>query len=201
MVKNNRTYETNKSLQGKFLISSPTILDNRFTKSAILITSHNSTGATGIIVNKPSAYQFNHIINSVIANFNEKDINLTDEKISIVLGGPANPSNLFVLHSAEYLQATSVKVTNDIYMTNQPSTILDLAKGVGPKKAIIAIGCAAWQAGQLEKELSSDSWFLYDPSFEDIFNPRPNKIYEEMFILLGIPNTNQAFFVSNTYKT
>ena len=35
-----------------------------------------------------------------------------------------------------------------------------MARGEGPARRVIALGCAGWGEGQLEQELREDSWLL-----------------------------------------
>ena len=42
------------SLKGKFLVSSPYMIDERFKKTLIYIISDNESGSMGIIINKPA---------------------------------------------------------------------------------------------------------------------------------------------------
>ena len=47
---------TNGYLEGKFLVSSPGMPDNRFEKSVIYVFKHDYSGASGLIINHLSSY-------------------------------------------------------------------------------------------------------------------------------------------------
>ena len=191
------SYKIDSSLVGKCIVSTPAMPDNRFYKAVVFITSHNANGSMGIVINKPSAHQFIHIVKSVMNDFDEKTLIMADQKVSIVLGGPANPNNLFILHSNDYKMKDTSVVTDKLNMTNQPSIITDLAKATGPKQSIISIGCSTWVAGQLEKELATDSWVIADMSLEQVFNIQANKLHDELSHVIGINTNNSAFFASS----
>ncbi len=190
------------SLAGKIIISSPAISDNRFYKSVILITNHDEKGSKGIVLNKISAHKFSHIIKSINSQIDENVIDLGEQKICIVLGGPVNSNNLFVVHSSDYDSIDTVKVNNSICMTNQLNIIEDISHNKGPKNSIISIGCATWSSSQLEYELLGNSWFVINSDKNSIFEIPTQKLYDELFKKAGFTEneTNPALFLSNSYK-
>ena len=54
-----------KIQNGSFLIAHPTMLDDTFFKSIILITHHNSEETIGLIINNPSKIKLYEIIGAV----------------------------------------------------------------------------------------------------------------------------------------
>ncbi|MDR0483920.1 MAG: YqgE/AlgH family protein [Alphaproteobacteria bacterium] len=202
MSKNKLDYISLNSLTGKLLVSSPAISDNRFYKSIILITKHDSSGATGIVLNKISAHKFSHIIKSTNILIDETAVDLNEQNINIVLGGPVNSNNLFIIHSNDYQNNDTIKITDSIYMTNHSNIIEDIAKNKGAKNSIISIGCATWSANQLEYELLSNTWFILEPEKSSIFEIPTTKLYDELFVKTGFleHENNPAMFLTKSFK-
>jgi putative transcriptional regulator len=200
MSNKNYKFDVSKSLQGKFLISTPSMVDNRFFKSVLLITNHSKDGALGIVINKPSAHTFSNILKSVNPMVDIISTNLGDQKINIVMGGPINPTSLFVVHSPEYAIEETIKVDKIFSYTNHSQIVFDLSKGNGPKNSIIAIGCATWTAGQIEAELATDSWVLADVDESILFQTPTNKIYDKITNDMGLKESNSAFYSYSTTK-
>lgn len=167
---NVQKFTVDESLVGKFLISTPAIADNRFYKSVILITHHTANGSMGVVLNKPSAHTFFHILKSVNPDITADKQKLANNKINIVLGGPYNSNNLFIVHSNDYFAQETIKLNSYLSLTNQPKVVTDIATGNGPNKCFVAIGCCNWEAGQLEDELLGNDWVLFDDINESLFN-------------------------------
>jgi putative transcriptional regulator len=46
----------------------------------------------------------------------------------------------------------------------------DIAKGDGPDNYLVALGCAGWEAGQLEREITENAWLTAPANLELIFS-------------------------------
>ncbi len=55
---------------------------------------------------------------------------------------------------------------NDCSLT----VLSDLARGEGPKQAILALGYAGWAPGQLENEIASNCWLFGKLDDKEIFS-------------------------------
>ena len=198
----NFKYNSSTSLKGKIIVSTPAMIDNRFFKSVILITNHTKDGALGVVINKPSAHQFSHILKSVKlpSEVPTTPINI-QSKISIVIGGPININNLFIIHDNSYSNKETYKFSDNFYSTNHSSVVLDLADNKGPQKSIIAIGCANWTAGQLEEELTTDSWVIADASDDLLFNTPPTEMYSKIMKKMNLKLNNYALFANSVMKS
>lgn len=175
------------------------MLDNRFFNSLVLITSHDSNGAVGLVINKKSAHQFRHIVTNIDKDFNVDNINTGKKQVNIVLGGPMHANSIFILHSTDYHEATSLPINEYLSMTNKPDLIIKLAQNNGPNHSLISIGCSTWSAQQLEKELQSYGWLITDYTEDFIHNDAEN-LYNIAMNSLGIQNSNYALFLHNNQR-
>jgi len=177
--------ETDNSgyLEGKCLIATPAMPDNRFDKSVIYLCAHSEQGAMGIVINKPAGH----------LNFSELLTQLEIESasplpdIGIHFGGPVNTDRGFVLHSLDYEgpdtltgpgQTTGMTATIDVLRA--------LAEGRGPQKSLVALGYAGWMPGQLEGELVGNGWLTCDADETLLFDGDDDEKWRLAINKLGI---------------
>jgi putative transcriptional regulator len=143
------------SLEGQLLIAMPTIGDPRFDRAVILMCSHGPEGAMGIVLNK-------HVGNMRFSDLLEQ-LDIEAENIApdppIHFGGPVDMGRGFVIHSKDYdVAEQTVKVTGSIHLTATIEILKAMARGKGPKRAVLALGYAGWAPGQLEMEIQANAW-------------------------------------------
>ena len=177
MKNQNKNYN---SLQGKFLISSPNINDNVFRKSLIYIISDNEDGSMGIIVNKPA-----HKINlTSLLGENIKDI---IQQPQVCYGGPVELDKGFILHTNDYVNDKNhIKLDNGLILSNDFSTIKEIALGSEPTKSILALGYTGWASFQLHAELKKNDWFELNLDTDIIFAKNHKKKWDQAISKLGI---------------
>ena len=104
--------------------------------------------------------------------FNSLKLDLKDslKQESLLLGGPVNPDAVFVLHSDPIDWKSSIKVSEKIALTTSGDILEAIAIGEGPDSYLIILGYSGWNPGQLEEELSENSWIEIPKDFDIIFN-------------------------------
>ncbi len=149
------------SLAGQLLVAAPDMGDPRFDHAVILIVHHDRGGAFGIIVNRPIEEQK---LSDILADLGQDNTGVAGS-IEIYAGGPVEPRQGFVLHSADYKRPETFPIDGRIAVTSSPSVLRDIAEHRGPQKFILAFGYAGWGPAQLEAELAQQAWFTapYDP--------------------------------------
>lgn len=192
------------NLQGKFLLSYPTINDNRFFQTVVYITSHTKQGAEGLVINKKSAFSFANLlenINNFKSNHQDKDL-AEFNSLKVQRGGPVNNDKVFLLHHCDtYTNKHSALTADKIYYSKSIVILEDLLNHKGPSQLALFIGNCVWEKNQLEEELKSDTWFLVQPSKEDtlkyLFDSNCDTLWREMYQKLGLQHTNPSFFLTN----
>jgi len=152
-----------ESTQGKLLVASSTMSDNRFKRSVVLMVDHDADGAFGLIINKP----LSRIKKSELFDKLKLEHVPDDGSITIFYGGPVSRKQGFVIHEAEYQIEGTRRVTDEIAVSPERDVILAMAKGEGPKRYVFALGYAGWLSGQLEFEIRRKDW-LTAPADADI---------------------------------
>jgi putative transcriptional regulator len=153
-------------LAGKLLIAMPALADPRFDRTVILICAHSAAGAMGLIVNKPAPdLSFSSLIEQL--NIPRSD---AGRDIRVHFGGPVERGRGFVLHSPEYRAGQStMRVSSGFGMTATLDVLNALARGTGPRSALLALGYSGWGAGQLESEIARNDWLTAEAPADLVF--------------------------------
>ncbi len=179
------------NLTGQFLISMPSLEDERFEKTVIYMCAHSKDGAMGIIINKKIDYDLYPDLLEQLGI----DKPMLNKKLLIRYGGPVESGRGFVLHSDEVMQKETLTISNGIALTSTSEFFEDLSKGKGPKHIILALGYAGWGPGQIELELASNSWLTLEADSDFIFDERVSNKWKDAYGLLGV-DTNKLSFNS-----
>ena len=143
------------NLTGKLLIAMPGMGDARFDRSVIFLCAHSPEGAMGLIVNKPAPDL------AVADLLDQLGIASGPDaiRLPVHLGGPVEHGRGFVLHSADYgLSGATLGIDDRFGMTATVEILEDIAKGRGPRAALLALGYSGWGPGQLEDEIQRNGW-------------------------------------------
>jgi putative transcriptional regulator len=153
------------SLANQLLIALPTLADSPFERSVALVCQHDGEGAMGVVVNRASEYTLGEVFQQMGIDSENDDL-----RGQIVLsGGPVHPERGFVLHDGEREWDSSLPIARDLYVTTSRDILEAMARGEGPGRAAVALGCAGWGAGQLESELVDNSWLTAPADAELLF--------------------------------
>ena len=85
------------------------------------------------------------------------------------VGGPVQPSRGFVLHSADYVQDSTLVIDERFALTATVDVLRAIAEGTGPERRVLALGYAGWQAGQLDAEIQGNGWMVAPADPEIVF--------------------------------
>lgn len=154
------------SLTNQLLIAMPGMLDPNFSTTVTLICEHNDDGALGIVINRPLDLK----LAGLFEQLDVSDPDPTAADRPVVMGGPVGPERGFVLHLADARYENTISVSDDICLTFSRDVIDEMAAGTGPSKALVALGYAGWQPGQLEDEMLANSWLSVPASSDIVFD-------------------------------
>ena len=176
-------------LDGQLLIAMPVMGDPRFERSVIYLCAHSAEGAMGIIVNRPAgSIDFPGLLVQLEIINKDDQIKLPEnaESLKVLKGGPVETGRGFVLHSSDFfIQDATLRIDDEICLTATVDILKAIAKGSGPKHAILALGYAGWAAGQLESEIQENGWLHCDADSDLIFGDIEEK-YDRALRKIGI---------------
>jgi putative transcriptional regulator len=177
-------------LDGQLLIAMPVMGDPRFERSVIYICAHSSEGAMGIMVNRPAgSIDFPELLMQlkIINEAEQAMLPGNAESMKVLQGGPVDTGRGFVLHSSDfYIKDATLKIAEGICLTATIDILKAIAKGVGPKHAILALGYAGWAPGQLENEIQENGWLHCDADPDLIFGDDIEDKYSRALRKIGI---------------
>jgi putative transcriptional regulator len=162
------------SLAGRLLVAAPTMPDPRFARTVVLLVEHNQRGAFGVIVNLPAGER---PLATLLESMGEKDPAVSGT-VRVFAGGPVQPEAGFVVHSAEYRDAGTIAITDQIAMTSSRQILLDIGNNKGPQKSLIAFGYAGWAPGQLEGEIDRGAWLMAPADPKIVFDEDRDKVWD-----------------------
>ncbi|HXQ04746.1 MAG TPA: YqgE/AlgH family protein, partial [Bradyrhizobium sp.] len=149
-------------LDGQLLIAMPVMGDPRFERSVIYLCAHSSEGAMGIIVNRPAgSIDFPELLVQldIIKKVDQIKLPENAETMKVLKGGPVDTGRGFVLHSSDFfIKDATLRIDDGICLTATVDILKAIARGAGPKHAILALGYAGWAPGQLENEIQDNGW-------------------------------------------
>jgi putative transcriptional regulator len=143
-------------LTGHFLIAMPGLVDPPFSRGVALLCQHDEGGAVGLLVNQLSEYRFGDV--------------LAQMKLDCPDGGPVQQERGFVLHREHGAWESSYRINAAWSVTTSRDILVAMAAGDGPSQAVMALGYAGWDAGQLEQELMANTWLTAEASDSIVFD-------------------------------
>lgn len=169
-------------LTNQFLIAMPSLQDINFSQTVTYICEHNEEGAMGIVVNRPTSLYLHDILEQLEIS----DINLGAREESIYIGGPVQTERGFVLHHDDSSWDSTLKVTPELSVTTSRDILESIAAGRGPDNHLVALGYAGWDSGQLQEEISANSWLNGPADTQIIFSTPPELRWKAAAQLLGV---------------
>lgn len=171
---------------GHLLIAMPNLTDPYFAKSVTLICSHSNEGAMGVIINRPTDMTYAVLFEKI--GLNLSNINLNEQPV--LFGGPVQPERGFVIHNLGGEWDSSIQISEQVTLTTSKDILNTVAESNGPQKLLLSLGYAGWVAGQLEQEISQNSWLSVKPKDQEtliklLFDTPHEKQLHAAMALLG----------------
>jgi putative transcriptional regulator len=175
------------NLTHHFLIAMPGLDDATFAKSVIYMCEHSGRGALGLVINKPSDINLKNLFDKVELPLTREDLTTSP----VFHGGPVQTERGFVLHECmmpgnESIYASTMTIPGGLEMTTSKDVLEALSTGAGPKKVFVSLGYSSWGEGQLESEISDNSWLTVAADLAVIFDTPVEQRYSAALMLLGL---------------
>ncbi len=156
-----------ENLKNHFLIAMPGMSDPSFSQTLTLICDHNTDGALGIIVNRPTELVVGEVFRQLgISDHNNK----ASSGHSVYSGGPVSPERGFILNSGEQNWDSCLSVGRGLQLATSSDILTAMAENRGPSQSLMVLGYAGWGTGQLEDELANNAWLTCKADPDIIFN-------------------------------
>jgi putative transcriptional regulator len=158
---------TGAYLQNQLLVAMPSLADPNFSHSVTLVCEHNERGALGLVINRPLEMRMSEVL----------------EQLSL----ETQRDRGFVLHHpGPRGWESTMRVSDTLHVTTSRDVLAAMARGDGPRQAVIALGYAGWEAGQLDEELLQNAWLTVPCDDSLIFELAFEQRWHAAARLLGI---------------
>jgi putative transcriptional regulator len=171
-------------LTGRALIAMPGIGDPRFERAVVLICAHNADHAMGLVLNRP--------VDGLTVPSLLEQLGVTSEialpEDLVLFGGPVERERGFVLHTDDYICGdSSVVVSEGVAMTATREVLQAMASPERrPRRSVLALGYAGWDAGQLEREIRENVWLTCEPNEALMFGDDHDHKWSMALAQLGV---------------
>ncbi len=182
-----------ENLTKQLLIAMPSMEDPHFSRTVTIICGHNQDGAMGIIINQPTTLFVDELLRNldVTSSNNNKDPQSNphksiDKHDPVYAGGPVQIDRGFILHDSDKQWNSTHIIDNDLSLTTSEDILLAIAQSNGPENALIALGYAGWDAGQLEQEISANAWLTVPYDADIIFDTPIEQRWQRAATKIGV---------------
>lgn len=145
--------------QGCILIANEK-LGGVFHQTVVLIVDHNeSTGSTGIIINRPLAGKLLKVASETKSNL-DLSLKMAFNSATVSYGGPVMQEEYSILHGYGEVEG-SKKVAPGIFVGGSEELMNEVRRcNLAPQDALFVKGHAAWVPNQLSREVSKGVWYM-----------------------------------------
>lgn len=159
-----------ESLNGQLLVAPAHLADPNFTHTVVLMIQHDSDGAFGVVLNRPTRQSIRDVWQDV-----RKESCRCDQKVNA--GGPvAGP--LVCIHCQPDL--ADAEILPGVFCTTLAENIESLVQ-VDPTPVRFFAGYSGWGGSQLEGELQVGSWLTAPARMDDVFHTDGERLWRDAF--------------------
>jgi putative transcriptional regulator len=162
-----------RRLVGRLLVASPTLTDENFRRTVILMLDHGDDGALGLVVNRPMEVD----VSTVLPAWQP----YATAPGRLFQGGPVQLDSALGLVAMPGTTAEPVGVRlliGSIGLVDLDAPPEVIVSGLAGLR--IFAGYAGWAAGQLEGEISEGAWYVVDSEPRDAFTDSPQRLWYEV---------------------
>lgn len=175
-----------ESLAGRLLVATPALKDPNFERTVVLVVAHEPGGTIGVVLNRATEVAINDVLDGWGT--------LADDPGVVFEGGPVQPEAAICIarsrangRIAGFNRVSGAVGTLDL--SQDPASLLEKITGVR-----VFAGYAGWGEGQLEAEIETGSWFVFDALPGDAFVARPDDLWPMVLRRQGGLMAAVAFF-------
>ncbi|MGZ3750349.1 MAG: YqgE/AlgH family protein [Mucilaginibacter sp.] len=174
---------------GRLLISEPFMMDPNFKRSVILLTEYSEAGAMGFVLNHQSEYLLGDLLPD-----------LPYSEMPVYMGGPVGNDTLHFIHRCPEKIEDGIEIAEGVFWGGDFETVKGLVSSYQLTENEIKFfaGYSGWTPGQLDDEITEDTWIVSDKFNPDIaFTRDEQNMWREVVISLGQRYAHIANFPEN----
>ncbi len=160
----------------------PAMDDPNFAQGVTLLCQHDDDGAMGVMINRVSEFTLGEVLEQMQITTESNEL----ADMPVLIGGPVHADRGFVLHDDPRDWGSTLRFGNGLAVSTSRDILEAMARGDGPKNAVVALGYAGWSAGQLEAEIAANSWLTVEADQVILFRTPINDRWQAAAKSLGI---------------
>ena len=158
--------------RGMFLLASPRLGDPRFAQTVVLLLEYDETGALGLVVNRPTEFSLQDVLETPLPNSAEH---------VVFLGGPVEHRRLIALFRSSEAVDGADRVTGDVHASGSVDTLRRRLERDGHAADVHTyLGYAGWSPGQLDSELARGDWIVTPADATSIFDMPSAELWHDL---------------------
>jgi putative transcriptional regulator len=180
---------------GTFLVATHDLLDPNFSKTVVLLLQYSTDGAMGIVVNRRTDLKVFELLEEI------EDLEKLED--SVFLGGPVAPEELLVLIRTREEPEDSVRVLDDVWVSQSLDLLEQLARKRSRKKGAkkksknrtefrVYAGYAGWAPYQLDAEVARGDWLVVQADGDTVFSDNPPRVWRSLAPVEDNPLVTEA---------
>ena len=162
-----------ESFKGHLLIAVPELPDRNFFRSVVLMFHHDESGASGVVLNRPSDVS----VSQVWEELSDTDC---DCQQTVNIGGPVS-GPLIALHTS--LALAESQVIPGVFISMGRENLDSLVNQTDHQFKLFS-GYAGWGAGQLDSEVDVGGWLTLEADFDHVFES-PEELWKKVCEAFG----------------
>ena len=140
-----------------------------------MLTELLESNVVGFILNRPLEFTIQDLLPEINSQF------------KIYEGGPVEQDNLYFVHRVPDLIPDSIAVSNGIYWGGNFSSLKKLLQNniLEATEIRFFLGYSGWGEQQLLEEIETDSWFVTENDFQNIFSVDNETLWKNKLLQKG----------------
>lgn len=157
---------------GRLLVATPSLRDQSFRRSVVLVLEHTAEGALGVVLDQPLPMD----ATSVLPQW-QPHLSVPGR---LFRGGPVAGDTALALAdlAADELPPGLRALDGRLGVVDldaPPPVVVDAIRGLR-----VFVGYAGWSAGQLDDEIAAGGWFVVDREPGDAFTAEPASLWRRV---------------------
>jgi putative transcriptional regulator len=142
-----------ENYKGCLLAAHPQQPESSLRRAVMLVIAHDKTGSLGLQLNKK--FDGDLTMLTVMENLGL----YSDLDQPLYSGGPDATNRIHVVHSLDWSTRSTIKVTNQLGVSNDISVLAAISENEGPEYFRVIAGYTRWASKHLEGEMrGTDPW-------------------------------------------
>lgn len=161
---------------GVLLLAEPFLDEPAFHRTVILLCEHSSSHSFGLVLNHPQ--------DAILDSIREEKVM---EEIPLYTGGPVDQTILQFIHRRPDLITGGQEIIPGLFWAGNFEQAIEaiIEQQIDFKDIKFFVGYSGWSAGQLEREVKSDSWILQPATLDYVFDETPESLWRTVLYQKG----------------